>query len=332
MENQNQKQIPLTNLLQRLKNEQAELLATIGGKKIPISYSNGIALNAENGMSAEDAKTILKNKRAYIKESSRFEKDNTRIALSRRVFTNLLATSSLMKEHDLFLFQNISKDAMAKLPFSQRIKLNKATEDRNDLGWIIWGVTCCLICMSSILLTGFWTGFNFSNYPVKVLWGVSVSILFLVSAVFSYKALKRHQKEVLEAIRFLWDITGTVIFYYGHDVAKDYDRNGAISKSNEDIGDSLDMRMEFKNAYDYSSVVMDALNFDGKVGLLIRKNGETHINWSNNAITYHGIIVPVIILEETVVFLKKYTDNMMKVIEVNPDIDIIPKNGFNLFL
>ncbi len=274
----------MKHFIRIFKQEQTNLLNQIKANGLPVGSVNGIPLD-HHGLKYSEAQEIIKNEKAYLKESGQFKGDETKVVVSKKLFTKFL---ELNHDLNLFLLGRLDGNAKTWLTMERKkVEFAKSlVSPKKDLGMTIF----LLLLSTGLCLLGYFVfktdhgaGIILVLFGAIVLFFVFLGILFYTIALFIHKKAKKEKDS----------IQGKDFFMYGHDAD---DTRGV------DEYDGLNVSFSFTNMPDCQRLIATAFSLGGKIGFIIRKDTSVDIDFNAHYLNCRGPVIPCIILKESIIF------------------------------
>ncbi len=288
----------------------AELMARIAKKEIPISTVNGNKTGTDNGIPYDTAQQIIESASKYKKESSQYEKDETKIVVSKRVFKNFLRTVN----SSLFLLEHMDTEGVTTL-WINAVDYVTCRNSKRDRQSYFWGI------ISLSLLLGFVIFSFYKNIPQQssnggnIVFGI-IFLIILLACIAYISNTATNNNSIKEAdLRMSTTLNSQDLLEYGHD--SKYIKDGEVLQKNfETLFFQQKTQIIFEQRMDYSALVNFAIQKNGRIGYLIRKNSPATITWKklgHNTLSmlYSFDFIPVVILEESIIFDVAYIDRLV---------------------
>lgn len=283
----------MNHFIRTFKQEQTNLLNQIKANGLPIGTVNGIP-TAEQGISFSEAQEIIKNEKAYLKESGQFKGDETKIVVSKKLFTKFL---ELNHELDIFLLSRLDGNAKTWLTMkSKKAKTIKNLEvPKIDFDeWFLMVISFFGCSIFSLSLFGVLT--FILTFTDKIACFVLAIVLFAffftrLSGVIKDRTEHKKAKKEKDTIQ------GKDFFMYGHDA----DDTRGVEQY-----EGCNMSFSFPKMPDYQRMTSTAIPLDGKIGYIIRKDTPVDIDFNVHHLNCRGAVVPCLILKESIVFYIDY--------------------------
>lgn len=277
------------------------MLALISRNQMSISSINGIPSGekaSDDSVSHEKALTIIKNQKAFLKESRRFNGDETKIVISKKLFCNFLKNK---KECNLFLITN-AYDSKTTVSFNPEAGSTIEFIESNFWDWAA--------VITFVFGTFITVGFFANEVGAQSLLGMGLFILCLIVR-FLRNRLVGKKKNSLKAPDFLLG---------GHD----YPRDNLINK----FSGFRKIIFSFSNLPVYSEMITTSIKLEARIGYIFRRSpanllgvGEDEFSFDDLVcanINFPGPAIPVIILEHSIIFDTAYLQIINGRIFVNP--------------
>lgn len=305
----------MKKFIEQLQTLQSRLLAKIQKNEIPIASANGVPL-AEEGLSYDYAKDLIKGAKAFTKESRQFAGDTTKKVISKALLKKILYKRPdsnlffLEHLHESITHLLIRKDELRARERSSR-KKNEIRPDMHIWLLVLWIVIA--IAAFTVVVIGR-RYYSFSGVTITYFSAIGVAaILGLLWQLNKNKKAKEDAESKGEEPA----PTPMHSFLYGHDVKKD---------TSPDQGyESVKTKFSFSEVQNYAELVSFALKQNGRVGYLFTKDTPYGYNYepkyrvfdSSNGegseylctegfIRYTGQVLPVVVLKESVIFFEEY--------------------------
>ncbi|MES2224666.1 MAG: hypothetical protein V4478_01625 [Patescibacteria group bacterium] len=289
-------------LFEVIKEKQSLLLARIEKGEIQTSSANGISTGNDEGISYEDAKSVIEHFAVYKKESRRFNQDPSKIVLSRRVFEKILSAPG--SQVNMFLFAHLNEksetdfDLYNDSPVTE--KINKALQE--DDGWVprilfLFGAGFFAIALNYFL----------NNAYAKA----AVAIAILIGLiVFAWQRSKISKAKGNWLVHTLLDQKGTMreqsaaaLFSAG------IDRPPSRIFANR-------FKIRFSSIREHINLVGEAIKLNGTVGYIVNKNVDISIFAKDKVATVtlgsrskKIDIMPVILLKESIIIRASFLES-----------------------
>ncbi|MEQ1664951.1 MAG: hypothetical protein ABL927_06200, partial [Bdellovibrionales bacterium] len=287
----------MKELLISLQGFARELMGKIEKNEIPVCSANGIKLSKVKGHSYEEAQQIEKKYLDYKRESQQYWRDETKIVLPKRMFLKTMNS----RFYNLFLFEHLNSEAKTRIDFGDTVK-DAAKKTPSLFLIFILGIFSAVI---------FLVGICFLIQPSFVaaivddgdrIISIALGIVFLYFSVILCLACRERfqkRKSIKLAKLVFPKLTGPSFF---------------SSSTDQSCHGDLDSYpwntvMFFEQVPDYSEMAYKSISFKGKMGYLILKTSKVD-SWVSTekeiSIRYWGPLLPVIIMEETIIFDVSY--------------------------
>ncbi len=289
-------------LFEVIKENQSALLARIEKGEIQTSSANGISTGNDEGISYEDAKSVIEHFAAYKKESRRFSQDPSKIVLSRRVFEKVLSAPD--SQVNMFLFAHLNEksetdfDLYEGSPITE--KINKALRGEENLfSWPLY--------IGSIFAAVAGWYYCLEDSYAKAL------VSFLVTAgliVLARLASRKHRTKKEWLVHTLLDQKGTM----REQSAAALFSAGIDRPASRCFASRFKIRFSFIR--EHINLVGEAIKLNGTVGYIINKNVGISIFAKDKVATVTLVsrfksldIMPVILLKESVIIRASFLES-----------------------
>lgn len=314
----------MKRFISAFKEKQTELLGLIAKGKLYVSSVNGIPSGKE-GLTFDKTAEIYSKYKTYLKESGQVKKDETKIVVSKNLFLNFLAKNKFC---NLFLFGNLNGESKTKFVMQEQKAENirelywDALDPKGQRdNWYLVFMALILFVVSVVIFSGF------PQEPESEKLGLPGRIF--VGSIFMFLSIVLLNTFITEKKKFIKRQTEKVciknkdFFFWGHD---------ANSNPDDKLYKLCEMSILFSNMPEYPNMIATAIALEGKIGYIIRRDCEIDIDFKNESLTCRGVVMPIIILKESVIFdvaylqiIDGYVSLIRSILGIEPEKDIIPQ-------
>ncbi len=272
----------MKEFIENLYSFQRELLTAIHDNPSKLDNIDGKPVTFDTA-TYKEALDITANAKSYEEEAENFSESKNKFAFSKVFFKRLTENAKF----NMFLFEYVNNSSKTKIVLPEKTK-KLVLDLESGVEWFYGIIGTVLLIIAPCLF--------FMNNTGAVAAGITLAGLFMFC--FFIRTIDDHYR----AKKMIPTLTSWDVLTKGHDV--DY-----IDSGNKTL-------VLFKTIPNFETIMNDSIKLKGSIGCIILKNsnvsvGYKYIGGRNDyqlSITIHGNILPVLVLEHSIIFYTEYFD------------------------